>query len=572
MRTSLRTQLSVSFGLLMLLLSVALSFGLSASYLRVALADRGDGLHTLASNTATMLAEGLYERMREVELLAAAPPRDAGGQVDTDVWGIVLERVQETKPQYSWIGVADPTGKVLTSTGGLLVGKDVSQRPWFQSAQSTPFTGDVHAAKLLAALLPPSVSGEPLRFLDFAAPVLDPSGKLQAVLGTHATWDWAHEVVSSLRSASDRERGVQVFILDRGGQIIYRPFSIPASIKPEKLSALPLQGGRDLLWTDEAHYLTASAKLPARNERTNLGWTVITRQPLESAMLATHETRVRFLVLGVFAGILAVMQALWLARRFTRPLRAIARAARNIETGNLEVEIPAIRTSTEIQHLSHALRAMKGALVEREAALARANVDLEQRVRERTAELGRAQEKLQQTNEVLTMLVQRDPLTGIHNRRAADERLSLELERHRRKHKPLSVMMIDVDHFKSVNDTLGHQAGDEVLKRLAIRLSELCRETDFVARLGGEEFLVILPDTPPDGALLVAEKLRGGVAADTGFPKRVTISLGLTSPAEAWADETAILAAADEALYAAKLGGRNRVELRGIPAAAQRTA
>src|SRR5262249_20262896 len=160
----------VSFGLLMLLLSVALSFGLSASYLRTALEDRGDALHTLANNTATMLAEGLYERMREVELLAAAPPRDSWGQVDTDVWGIVLERVQATKPQYPWIGVADPTGKVLTATGGLLVGKDVSQRPWFQSAQGKPFTGDVHAAKLLATLLPPSISGEPLRFLDFAAP------------------------------------------------------------------------------------------------------------------------------------------------------------------------------------------------------------------------------------------------------------------------------------------------------------------------------------------------------------------------------------------------------------------
>lgn len=560
MRTSLRTQLSLAFGLLVVVLAGALSIGLTERYARAALADRGDALQALAGNTATMLADGLFERMREVELLAAAPPRTSTGEVDAEAWGEALERVQATRPQYSWIGVADPAGKVLTATGGLLVGKDVSQRPWFQGAREKPYTGDVHLAKLLATLLPPSASGEPLRFLDFAAPIRDARGTLQVVLGVHATWDWAHVVVNALRSQRDRDKRVMVFIIDRGGEVIYRPLGVSAQLKPTRLDSLPEIGGADLLWTDDEHYLTAAAKLPARTETTDMKWTVVTRQPMASALSASRTTQLQFMAIGALAGLLAIAQAFWLARRLTRPLSGIARAARSVASGDLGADIPALRTSKEISHLSTALRAMKSSLLEREAALASANADLEIRVLQRTAELGAAHENLERTNEALVKLVQRDALTGIHNRRAADERMSLELARHRQNQKPLSVLMLDVDHFKSVNDTLGHQAGDEVLKALAARLTEVCRATDFVARLGGEEFLVLLPETPLDGALLVGEKIRAGVASAPLGPTRATVSIGVTSPAEQLADETTILRVTDEALYSAKRNGRNRVE------------
>ncbi len=155
-----------------------------------------------------------------------------------------------------------------------------------------------------------------------------------------------------------------------------------------------------------------------------------------------------------------------------------------------------------------------------------------------------------------------DPLTRLPNRRGFRELLDLELERARRGGTPMTVVVGDIDHFKDVNDRSGHHVGDAVLARLAALLQDSKRQIDAAARVGGEEFALILPDTGADGAFVLAERLREGVRttfADDVVP--VTISFGAASfPAHA---ETAasLLSAADEALYAAKDSGRNRTVL-----------
>jgi diguanylate cyclase (GGDEF)-like protein len=160
-------------------------------------------------------------------------------------------------------------------------------------------------------------------------------------------------------------------------------------------------------------------------------------------------------------------------------------------------------------------------------------------------------------------LANSDGLTGLQNRRRATERLELELERARRYGTQLCVLLCDVDHFKQVNDRFGHNVGDEVLALVAASLSETIRQVDLVSRWGGEEFLVLLPDTDRNGAMVVAERLRSAVAslpAVNGGPERVTCSIGMTSYDQ---DDSAaaFIDRADQALYRAKKNGRNRVEI-----------
>ncbi|MEK6669096.1 MAG: GGDEF domain-containing protein [Pseudomonadota bacterium] len=162
----------------------------------------------------------------------------------------------------------------------------------------------------------------------------------------------------------------------------------------------------------------------------------------------------------------------------------------------------------------------------------------------------------------LMRLSQTDGLTGLANRRRFMEILQAEVARRHRTGRPLCVVLIDIDHFKRVNDAHGHLAGDAVLRELAALLIASVRApSDLPARLGGEEFALILPDTPEDEALRVCERLRERVAAQTfqgdGTPLRIGISLGL---GEVHDDDVArILNDADRALYCAKAEGRNRV-------------
>jgi diguanylate cyclase (GGDEF)-like protein len=181
---------------------------------------------------------------------------------------------------------------------------------------------------------------------------------------------------------------------------------------------------------------------------------------------------------------------------------------------------------------------------------------LEQKVAERTKQLADA-------NQRLAELTITDPLTGLANRRRLEQSLAAEHVRARRTHAPLSLGMVDIDHFKDYNDWHGHRAGDRCLQRVATQLALTVRETDIVARYGGEEFAIIMPNTDPTAARDAAERVRIAVA-DLGEPltadEIVTASIGvatLHNPEHQTTDD--LIQSADVALYRAKHGGRNRV-------------
>ncbi len=162
-----------------------------------------------------------------------------------------------------------------------------------------------------------------------------------------------------------------------------------------------------------------------------------------------------------------------------------------------------------------------------------------------------------------------DPLMGIYNRRYLDRSLSQEVAKARRYGLELSVMMIDIDYFKRVNDSFGHSVGDRVLQSLARLLDNSVRDFDRVFRYGGEEIVLLLPYTGIDGAMVLADRLRGWVeervmVEHAGQEISITISCGISSFCPDSDDEGTLMARADEALYRAKRLGRNRVE-RALP-------
>ncbi len=180
--------------------------------------------------------------------------------------------------------------------------------------------------------------------------------------------------------------------------------------------------------------------------------------------------------------------------------------------------------------------------------------------------LRKSQQKLLEINMELRRLTNLDGLTGLANRRYFDEYLAAEWRRALRERREMSVLMVDVDHFKAFNDTYGHVAGDDALKRVADTILSACdRSTDLAARYGGEEFSLVLPGTSASGARLIAEKLRRAVAA-LGVPHatsstadHLTASIGVASMLPQDPDGAlALLQAADRGLYDAKRQGRNR--------------
>ncbi len=175
---------------------------------------------------------------------------------------------------------------------------------------------------------------------------------------------------------------------------------------------------------------------------------------------------------------------------------------------------------------------------------------------------------LKRNTDLLLSLANRDGLTGVANRRFFDEFLKKEWARAQRNQHPLSLILLDIDHFKSINDTFGHQEGDRCLRMLVqIVTRHLKRPCDLLARYGGEEFVLMLPETGAEGAITLAETIRTGIAAEfsrsaaeQGTAPRLTASFGCTTVVPSRdSDPEALLHEADQNLYRAKSAGRNRV-------------
>ena len=547
-RSSLRTQIAVVFGLLVIVLGLLLSTLLSGMLREHLQKQAGASLELAARNAAKMLASGLQDRSREVQVLSQSTPLWAHGLQSPQVHQ-VMARSQAVNPNSLWIGVADLDGVVRAATGDMLVGQSVKERPWFSAGLRGVHVGDVHPAKLLAKLLPPSASGEPQRFVDFSAPILR-DGQTVGVLAIHGSWDWTREVIESLLPPWAAERQLQLFIFDSQGQVIYAPQGQTEVYRAsgQRLPGLPSGTSVSAVsWQDGQSYLTALAHVTAQGPASSLGWHVVAREPLALAFAEARRAQGIAIGVGLLVALLGAAIAWLAARRISMDLYALAKAAHEIGEGTAGASIVPSHSSREVQILSSALDRMTRRLLAH-------SQEMEETVRQRTQELQRA-------NQALEMQARCDPLTGLLNRRGLGGQFDFAIALARRSGRPLSLLTVDVDHFKRVNDTHGHGVGDQVLQGLARTLQQRLRRSDVAARIGGEEFVALLPDTGLEEAQAAADALRLAVAAQE-HPQvgHITISLGVSALRAGDEDSaSALMQRADAALYQAKGEGRNRV-------------
>jgi len=254
--------------------------------------------------------------------------------------------------------------------------------------------------------------------------------------------------------------------------------------------------------------------------------------------------------------IVAVVVTLFLTRRLIAPIRQLMRAARAVGAGKLDVYVPA-KSSDELGLLTHTFNHMTQRLAESQAEVATYQRTLEDKVTQRTKELESATAQAYK-------IAQHDTLTGLPNRALLNERLRQIVAQAARDGHQVACLFLDFDHFKRINDTLGHDAGDQLLQAVAQRLTSAVRESDTVARLGGDEFVLILPSLDPAHAAFEVMTVLTRVRESFLAPFRIvdqtptlTCSIGVSVyPVDA-TDPNGMIKQADTAMYAAKDAGRN---------------
>jgi len=261
-------------------------------------------------------------------------------------------------------------------------------------------------------------------------------------------------------------------------------------------------------------------------------------------------------MLALLVGLLVVMTVLsaWLSNLLARPLKILAEKMLLVKNGNWDVESGIHRTD-EIGMLAEIFDTMRESIRKYILELGAHKARLEHEVAVQTEELKRA-------NKILQLMSRTDDLTGIPNRRDIMEKIRYETYRAQRNNKPFVFMLGDIDKFKNFNDTYGHDCGDGVLKVVANAMRSMLRKQDYIARWGGEEFLVVLPETDVEGSHIVAERIRNKVETTehqyAGKNLHVTITLGIAVFDGRLGVERSI-SLADKALYLGKEQGRNRV-------------
>ncbi|MEB3767582.1 diguanylate cyclase [Acinetobacter sp. MD2] len=543
---SLRNRLLILFAGMSLILGLCITLYIGEIASAQMKRSSGEALYETARSTSQTLANSLGEREREIILLSQSP-FFAEADFNNPRVQQQLDQVKKSYQYYAWLGIADMSGHVAVAADQLLKGADVSERPWFANGLQHVYLGDVHKAVLLAKLLKSNDPNEPMRFIDFASPIYDPiTHQVKGVLAAHADWRWAADVLKTVLPQDAKQQGIDVFIVNKEGDILY-PFQSIDQVTPPNFKANHANYFMDA-WDTDQQYLTSDVPVVAKTAM-DLGWRVVIRQPVKIALADVYTLQHKIMLISAVLSLLLLWLTYQLANSFSRPIVKLAMKAYEVEQGKENIHFKTRTRIQEIQGLSNSLESMKETLLQQKNQLQEANGTLEQKVQERTSELELA-------NQHLEKLARYDVLTGLYNRRASNDYLQYLYE----EGQSYAVLLMDIDFFKRINDHYGHDVGDQVLQQVAQSLPQDLRSSDIVARFGGEEFLVLLPDSDIDGAMVLAERIRQRIAEAVILEQHpITISIGVSVFQTQDENANDAIRRADQGLYAAKAQGRNCV-------------
>lgn len=551
-RMPVRMQIAAGSGAAVILLVGALAAG--AAYLSYAntksLVNRQ--LASVAATTADRIDRFIALRQREVLLFAQLEPLRNMWQNDPDALRRALEQLQMSFADLTWIGFARPDGIVVAATERLLEGASVAERPWFKQGLLGPAVGDVHEAKLLSSLLKPRPNGEPYRFVDVAMPVRNAEGVILGVLGGHINWDRIAELTEAAQNSDgDTDTTISVFSSD-GGLLLGPGIGSPNYSGGSLAKIRKTNNGAISEVTADGGMLTAFRSGEGYRDYKGLNWIVAASQPSSVALAAAIFSAQAIIGIGAIAGLIGIVLSLALARRIARPIQAITAEADRIGRASGPVMLPRQGGSVEVVQLNRALR-----------SLLRRIGFAEERVKEAETRATENARTFKHDLTELRRLADTDHLTDMMNRRAFLIAAEDALEFCRRYDRSMATLMIDIDHFKQINDVHGHAAGDAAIKRIAEIIGNSIRGTDKAARFGGEEFVVLLREVDEENARQLAGRIRSSIEQEMichGMARiSATVSIGVAVFAAADRDIQDIIERSDQALYTAKNDGRNRV-------------
>lgn len=493
---------------------------------------------------------GAYTKFEQIRAMASSEPQKLRATFDR----------LKTFSDFSWLAFVSTDGVILAASEGLRQGELVTEESWFLKGLQGPTIDD---APDFAALTDALRSGADIAvpFVKFAFPMLDSDGRTIGVLVASVHWREIEEIRTAMQRAGD-----EIVIVTRSGEVLFGSKDVRVRYPSDRIEAL--RAKKHGVFVDETasgHTLSGYAAMDGHREFPGMGWGVIARRNTDVAFAATHQMFWTIVGIGTVVAILGIFLSGIIANRVSRPIYQLAKAADRIGRENEATSLPRLRGSAEVIHLSASLRSLllRIGFVER----------LTQAAEAKAAEEAK---KFESDLASLRRLAETDPLTNLLNRRAFVESAADAMRYYQRYARPIAMLVIDIDHFKLVNDKHGHAAGDAVIRRVGELVAQTLRETDKVARFGGEEFVVLLREVNEHEAHELAERIRLIIAeAHTPFDGKdiaITISIGCAAITAHDRDIEELIERADRALYAAKAAGRNCIRLAPAPAARETQA
>ena len=494
------------------------------------------------ANLAKHSADAQQEVISSVETLlkSAAYIRASAGGVGRSC-DLLRASVPANLPWIRSLSIVGKDGRIQCSTLNILVGIDLSDRAYFKKAQET---GDFVFSDFLFA----KSNNQPI--VVAAYPVSAIAAGEDALIVATVNPDWMSKIMSNLGGRP----GISAVLVDSTGTVLAAPAD-QASMIGRPLDTIPLlsaiadaavgsdqaEGSRSFVAADGSKRTVDIVRIAGTDSRL-----IVSIDEARVSTAINRDIRTAYFQLG-FVSLFVLLGALIAAEKLIiAPIEMMAATAKRFGQGDWSARAPRGRLPAEFVPLARALNAM-------------------------AAQLGQRERELVASNDRLTVMASIDMLSGLANRRGFQSRLEFEWMKAQQYDCELSLLMIDVDHFKLYNDTYGHPEGDACLARLGEALSEIAAETmGFAGRYGGEEFCLLLPNTASDRAVEIGEAVRTAVQGlamphCTSSYETVTVSVGVaaTRPSDRLQPGD-LIEAADAALYAAKHRGRNTVVEHGF--------